>query len=185
MVRILVTTFHDYDIGLRHHLVSNLVNMKNIEVTGLEKLCDDLNIYYDPLTPRDTINRVISSLSDYNRHNDTITLLLLDEVPPTEVGQRNPDWLHLEVGESVIWLLGLSPRAPLARSTKILPPLNNFVLSYHLIHKHRNSCRKRGWQHQNSGNISGCEARCVVLLDCRLSPELITRGVNVLIIINR
>ena len=46
-------------------------------------------------------------------------------------------------------------------------------------------CKKRGWQHYNSGNISGCEARCVVLLDCRLSPELITRGINVLIIVNR
>lgn len=46
-------------------------------------------------------------------------------------------------------------------------------------------CRQRGWRHHNSGNISGCEASCVVLLDCRLSPELITRGINVLIIVNR
>ena len=59
------------------------------------------------------------------------------------------------------------------------------LYDYDIAEKTADWCRKRGWQHQNSGNISGCEARCVVLLDCRLSPELITRGVNVLIIINR
>ena len=48
-VRILVTTFHDYDIGLLSRLVSHLVNVKNIEVVGLEKLCTDLDICYDPL----------------------------------------------------------------------------------------------------------------------------------------
>lgn len=135
-VKVLVTTFHDYDIGLLSRLASHLVNLKNIEVVGLEKLCDDLDICYDPLTPLDTINRVISSLSD--RHSDTLTLLLLDEVPPSEVGQRNPDWRQCEVRENVIWLLGLSPRAPLASSTQILPPLSNSVLSWHLIHKYRN-----------------------------------------------
>ena len=58
------------------------------------------------------------------------------------------------------------------------------LYDYDIAEKTADWCRKRGWQHHNSGNISGCEARCVVLLDCRLSPELITRRINVLIIIN-
>ena len=37
----------------------------------------------------------------------------------------------------------------------------------------------------DADNITGCEAKCVVLLNCRLTPELITRGINILIIISR
>ena len=46
-------------------------------------------------------------------------------------------------------------------------------------------CRKEGWQYHNAWNIFGCEARCVVLLDCVLDPEYITRGIKKLIICGR
>ena len=46
-------------------------------------------------------------------------------------------------------------------------------------------CRKRGWKYLNARHIYGCEAQCVVLLECLLWPELITRGRNMLIIFNR
>ena len=46
-------------------------------------------------------------------------------------------------------------------------------------------CKERGWQHHAAWNITGCEAKCVVLLDCHLSPERITRGINMLIIVYR
>ena len=59
------------------------------------------------------------------------------------------------------------------------------LYDYDIAEETADWCRERGWQPHNSGNISGCEARCVVLLDCRLSPELITRGISVLVIINR
>ena len=59
------------------------------------------------------------------------------------------------------------------------------LYDYDIARETADWCEERGWQHHNSGNISGCEARCVVLLDCRLSPELITRGINILVIINR
>ena len=79
-VRILATTFINYGTTeLRINFTSKyLVNMKNIEVMSLEKLCHDLNIKYKKSTPRDTINRVITSLSD--KYTDTVTLLLVDEV---------------------------------------------------------------------------------------------------------
>ena len=46
-------------------------------------------------------------------------------------------------------------------------------------------CKERGWQYHHAWNITGCEAKCVVLLDCPLKPEIITRGINMLIIVNR
>ena len=45
-------------------------------------------------------------------------------------------------------------------------------------------CEERGWQYHNADIVTGCEAKCVVLLDCELNAERITRGINMLIIIN-
>ena len=137
-VRILATGFKH---GRTTELLNNfrtkyLVNMKNIEVMDLEELCRDLNIEYNRRTPRDTINRVITSLSD--KYPDEITLLLVDEVFPCHFKQTTPDWRDLEVRENVIWLLGLSPRAISACSTEVLSPVNSSVLTRHLVIKHRN-----------------------------------------------
>ena len=45
-------------------------------------------------------------------------------------------------------------------------------------------CKEKGWQYHAAYRITGCEAKCVVLLDCPLDPEKITRGINMLIIVN-
>ena len=143
-VRILATTFSDDETELLNNFTNKyLVNMKNIEVMGLNKLCSELNIKYDYDTPRDTINRVITSLSE--KYPDEVTILLVDEVWPCYSGQRTPDWRYLEVRENVIWLLGLSPRAPNATSTEVLPPVNSSVLTRPLITKHRNSPQIRNF----------------------------------------
>ena len=112
--------------------------MKDIEVMSLEELCLELNVAYVYNTPRDTINRVITSLSDKYRDTDIVTLLLVDEVCPCYYDQTTPDWRDLEVRENVIWLLGLSPRANFATSTEVLPPVNSSILTRHLVFKHRN-----------------------------------------------
>ena len=140
-VRILATGFYENWTTelLKNFRTKYLVNMKNIEVTGLKELCHDLNIEYKYRTPRDTINRMITSLSDkYPWTPDEITLLLVDEVWPCGYDQKTPDWRDLEVRENVIWLLGLSPRAWNASSTDVLPPVNSSVLTRHLVIKHRN-----------------------------------------------
>ena len=109
---------------------------------GLEKLCSDLNIEYNQNTPCDTINRVITSLSDKYRDTDIVTILLVDEVWPCSIFQKKPDWRDLEVRKNVIWLLGLTPRAVFGTtSTKILSPVNSSVLTRPLVFKHRN-CRQ-------------------------------------------
>ena len=109
-VRILATTYHDGETSeLQKKFVEKyLVNMKDVEVMSLKKLCRDLNVKYEYITPRETVNRVIRSLSDSSDH---VTIILMDEVWPCVLGQRTPDWRDLEVRENVIWLLGLSPRA--------------------------------------------------------------------------
>ena len=136
-VRILATTYHDGETSeLQKKFVEKyLVNMKDVEVMSLKKLSRDLNVKYSYYTPRETVNRVIRSLSDSSDH---VTIILMDEVWPCVLGQRTPDWRDLEVRENVIWLLGLSPRAISASSTEVLPPENSFVLTRHLVHKHRN-----------------------------------------------
>ena len=143
-VRILATTYHDGETSeLQKKFVEKyLVNMKDVEVMSLKKLCRDLNVEYKHKykhryfhTPRETINRVIRSLSDSSDH---VTIILMDEVRPCGSEQPTPDWRDLEVRENVIWLLGLSPRAYNASSTEVLPPENSFVLTRHLVHKHRN-----------------------------------------------
>ena len=128
-VRILATTFRGWETELLNNFTTKyLGNMKNVEVMSLKELCCELNIKYNYDTPRDTINRVITSLSDKYREADTVTLLLVDEVSPCYKFSATPDWRHLQVRENVIWLLGLNPRAWSASSTTILPPLNNSVL---------------------------------------------------------
>ena len=136
-VRILATTFCEYNTELQKKYVEKyLVNMKDVEVMEFKKLCRDLNVDYDYYTPRETVNRVIRSLSDSSDH---VTIILMDEVSPCNDEQPSPDWRDLEVRENVIWLLGLSPRAGYyATSTEVLPPVNSSVLTRPLIYKHRN-----------------------------------------------
>ena len=135
-VRILATTYGDNDTELRKKYVEKyLVNMKDVEVMSLKKLCRDLNVKYDYKTPRETVNRVIRSLSDSSDH---VTIILMDEVWSCSDEQPTPDFRDLEVRENVIWSLGLSPRAENASSTEVLPPVNSSVLTRPLIYKHRN-----------------------------------------------
>ena len=46
-------------------------------------------------------------------------------------------------------------------------------------------CEERGWQYHKADSIYGCEAQCVVLLQCYLFTELLTRARNMLIILNK
>ena len=47
--------------------------MEKIEVMGLRELCSELNTNYEKNTPRDTMNRVITSLSE--KYPDDVTIL--------------------------------------------------------------------------------------------------------------
>ena len=45
-------------------------------------------------------------------------------------------------------------------------------------------CEERGWRYLHLVNTRGCEAQCVVQLNCRLEFESITRGRNMLLIVD-
>ena len=45
-------------------------------------------------------------------------------------------------------------------------------------------CGERGWQYHYADYITGCEAQCVIIFNCDLEPELITRGIKMLIIVS-
>ena len=45
-------------------------------------------------------------------------------------------------------------------------------------------CEEKGWNYHSAARIYGCEAQCVVLLNCPLTAELITRARNMLIIVD-
>ena len=141
-VRLLVTTFSGLQSDptqLKKKIASHyLVNIRNIEVMGLQKLCEDeLGIDYDVWNPFETVTNVISRLSETSEA-DLVNLILIDEVPPCGSDQTTPDWRQLQVKPNVIFLLGISPIAEDATSTKLLPPENNSICSRHLTYKHRN-----------------------------------------------
>ena len=59
-----------------------------------------------------------------------------------------------------------------------------YFMAYNRDDRAADWCEERGWKYQYTENIYGCEAQCVVLLDCDLTAERITRARNMLIIIN-
>ena len=141
-VRLLVTTFSGLQSNpteLQKKIASHyLVNIRQIEVLGLQKLCkDELHVEYDFWNPLDTVTSVIARLSETSEA-DLVNLILIDEVPPCGSDQTTPDWRQLQVKPNVIFLLGISPVAVDATSTKLLPPENNSICSRQLTYKHRN-----------------------------------------------
>ena len=141
-VRLLVATFSGLfsnPTELQKKIASHyLVNIRNTEVLGLQKLCkDELNVAYDFWNPFDTVTKVVARLSETSE-SDLVNLILIDEVPPCGSDQTTPDWRQLQVKPNVIFLLGISPIAQDATSTKFLPPENSSICSRHLTYKHRN-----------------------------------------------
>ena len=45
-------------------------------------------------------------------------------------------------------------------------------------------CKEKGWKYHECYKIYGCEAQCVVLLNCDLWTEFLTRARNMLIILD-
>lgn len=141
-VRLLVTTFSGVQSDptqLKKKIATQyLVNIRNIEVLGLEELCEnELHIEYDVWNPFETVTNVMARLSETSEP-DLVNLILIDEVPPCGSDQTTPDWSQLQVKPNVIFLLGISPIAADATSTRLLPPENSSICSRHLTYKHRN-----------------------------------------------
>ena len=96
---------------------------------------------------------------------------------------------QLPAGHTPVWIeppRGATQVEMLERVETMAGQYQDVMVLYWLSRDERAAawCEERGWQYHWGGNIYGCEAQCVVLLDCPLFPEWITRGRNMLIIVN-
>ena len=94
---------------------------------------------------------------------------------------------QLPAGETPIWIQpprGATQVDMLERVETMAGKYQDvMVLNYFSDKRAAAWCRERGWKYHRAGYIYGTEAQVVVLLKCPLYPELITRGINQLIIV--
>ena len=138
-VRILATNFGGNSFLEDKFVEKYFVNIENVEVIDLEKYCKKYMKETDYVLekPCETVNRVITSLSESRNHD--FTIILIDEVLPCDEGQPKPEWGDLIVKDNVIWLLGLSPNfLGTHNSAKVEPPKNSSVVCRELVYRHRN-----------------------------------------------
>ena len=95
---------------------------------------------------------------------------------------------QLPAGETPIWIQ--PPRG--ATQVDMLERVETMAGKYQdvmVLHNYPSDeraaawCGERGWKYHDADNIYGTEAQVVVLLECDLHPEFITRGINQLIIV--
>ena len=96
---------------------------------------------------------------------------------------------QLPAGHTPIWIeppRGATEVQMLERVETMAGPYQDLMVLYRYDRDERAAawCEERGWKYLYARNIYGCEAQCVVLLDCYLETEFLTRARNMLIIVN-
>ena len=98
---------------------------------------------------------------------------------------------QLPAGHTPVWIeppRGATEVQMLERVETMAGQYQDVMVLYHLTQERDERaaawCEERGWQYLDGGNIYGCEAQCVVLLNCPLWTEFITRARNMLIMLN-
>ena len=97
---------------------------------------------------------------------------------------------QLPPGQAPVWIeppKGVSQVEKLERVEENILEYSDVMVLYDSSANDRAAawCKEKGWQYHHFQNVTGCEAKCVVLLELFLLPERITRGINMLIIVNR
>ena len=97
---------------------------------------------------------------------------------------------QLPAGETPIWIQpprGATQVDMLKRVETMAGKYQDVMVLYYMTSNYDERaaawCRERGWKYHRADNIYGTEAQVVVLLECLLIPEFITRGINQLIIV--
>ena len=169
-VKVIVTTFYEEPLLLENIRQKYLVNINDVQILTLPQLCEDLKIDFDPAHPRETINKVISSLSSGNTHD--VTLLYCDEVLSCYGygGQTTPDWRDVITPENCQWILSLCPHG--SRETiNLTPPSHSSVVERKLIHGHRNAYLIR-----SAGISSFYISHYFIITDCSTPSSFLTIG---------
>ena len=141
-VKVIVTTFMRHTSPLleniRQKYLANITNISEVQILLLRQLCEELNIKFDPIHPRHTINNVLQSLSSAKTHD--VTIFLCDEIVPCSGGgQTTPDWRDVDVSEGCQWILSLNPKGWTTETINLTPPSHSSVVERKLIHGHRNA----------------------------------------------
>ena len=139
-VRVIVTQYNtDDDTFLLENIRQKyLTNISDVEILPLKELCKELNIQFDRDNPRDTINKVIVSLSSAKTHD--VTIFLCDEIRPcVSDGQTTPNWRDVMTPDNVQWILSFNPRGLSGETMNLTPPSHSSVVERKLIHGHRNA----------------------------------------------
>ena len=96
---------------------------------------------------------------------------------------------QLPAGHTPVWIeppRGATQVQRLERVETLAGQYQDVMVLYPVLSDERAAawCEERGWQYHHAGNIYGCEAQCVVLLNGRdLETEFLTRARNMLIIL--
>ena len=136
-VRVIVTTYFSETPLLENIRQKYLTNISDVQLLPLYDVCQELNIQWDRYNPRDTINKVIVSLSSAKTHD--VTIFLCDEIwPCNHYGQTTPDWRDVMTPDNVQWILSFNPRG-FSGTINLTPPSHSSVVERKLIHGHRNA----------------------------------------------
>ena len=170
-VKVIVTTFDAYyrdPLLLENIRQKYLVNISDVEILPLDQLCRELNIKWDDDNPRETLNKVISSLSSAKTHD--ITIFLCDEITPCWYnGQTTPDWRDVITPENVQWILSFNPRGYSKETMNLTPPSHSSVVERKLIHGHRNAYLIR-----SAGISSFYISHYFIITDCSTPSSFLT-----------
>ena len=96
---------------------------------------------------------------------------------------------QLPAGHTPVWIEppGGATQVQMLERVETMAEQYQEVMVLHNGHRDERAaawCEERGWKYHNAQNIYGCEAQCVVLLNCPLRTEYLTRARNMLIILD-
>lgn len=167
-VEVIVTTFWGDPFLLENIRQKYLVNISDVQIIPLSQLCQELNIQFKRDNPRETLNKVISSLSSAKTHD--ITIFLCDEIPPCDSdGQTTPDWRDVMTPDNVQWILSLQPFTYCEETINLTPPSHSSVVERKLIHGHRNAYLIR-----SAGISSFYISHYFIITDCSTPSSFLT-----------
>ena len=169
-VRVIVTQFYTWiDPFLLENIRQKyLTNISDVEILPLRDLCRELNIQWDGYNPRDTINKVIVSLSSAKTHD--VTIFLCDEITPCDSdGQTTPDWRDVMTPDNVQWILSFNPLGLSGETINLTPPSHSSVVERKLIHGHRNAYLIR-----SAGISSFYISHYFIITDCSTPSSFLT-----------
>ena len=109
---------------------------------SISKLCDSMNVDFDPDRPLDTISCLASAIG--TKHPDYYTILMIDEVISQTTGdsaKRNADWSKFSIDcENVDVVMAVSPIGPGTQCFSLTPPQDTaHIFSRQLVEPHRSS----------------------------------------------